>query len=72
MEQRLEEEENVTDEATTHESNAADTNENLRYPLRERRQPEYFKDYVIGDDESEAISLTIDINSKDLDNPVGN
>ena len=51
------------------ESNATDMNGNLRYPPRERRQPEYFKDYVIGDDVNETISLNIDITNKDFDSP---
>ena len=51
------------------ESNATDMNGNLRYPPRERRQPEYLKDYVIGDDVNETISLNIDINNKDFDSP---
>ena len=51
------------------ESNAADRNKTVRYPLRERRQPEYLKDYVIEDDVNETISLNIDISNKDLDCP---
>ena len=41
------------------ESNAADTNETVRYPLRERRQPEYLKDYVIGDDVNKTLLFTL-------------
>ena len=49
------------------ESNATDTNDILRYPPRQRKQLKYFKDYVIGDDVNETISLIIDINTKNLD-----
>ena len=53
------------------ESNTADINETLRYLPRERRQPEYFKDYVIviGHYVNETISCNIDISNNDLDNP---
>ena len=55
--------------AANNENDTTSSNENSRYPQRQRRQPEHLKDYVIQEDLYNTINLNIDTRSRFVDIP---